>query len=180
MVQNDNDTPRYLFTVEYDEEAERKRVEYLFNNWDSGQITAPSGLVRIAEGIDREELHEQLLTKVPEEQVDVYELETTAMDIETEREVVEQEITASLDAVETFLDYVFSKKKAVLQSSSRNEYEVYTKKGRAEVSYDLQATGDTVTVRVRVNGYPPAPSFLAEFCQTELSEYAASQTNEQA
>jgi hypothetical protein len=100
------------------------------------------------------------------------------MDIETEREVVEQEITASLDAVETFLDYVFSKKKAVLQSSSRNEYEVYTKKGRAEVSYDLQANGDTVTVRVRVDGYPPAPSFLAEFFETELSEYAASQNSE--
>ena len=72
MVQNDNDTPLYLFTVEYDEEAERKRVEYLFSNWDSGQITAPNGLVRIAEDINREELHEQLLTKVPEEQVDVY------------------------------------------------------------------------------------------------------------
>lgn len=177
MNTNENDTPRYLFTVEYDEEAERKRVEYLFNNWDSGRITTPNGLVRMANGVDREELHEQLLTKVPEDQVSVYKLESTSMDIETDTEVVEQEITASKDAVDGFLDYVFSKKKAVLQSGSRNEYEVYTKKGRAEVSYDLQVTDDAVTARVRITGYQPAPSFLAEFFKTELSEYAASQSN---
>ena len=180
MTNTDTDTPRYLFTVDYGEEAERKRVEYLFNNWDSGRIAAPSGLVRIAEDIDREELHEQLLTKVPEEQIEVYQLAATEMDIETETEIVEQEITASQDAVEGFLDYVFSKKKAVLQSGARNEYEVYTKKGRAEVSYDLQRAGETVTVRVRIDGYQPAPSFLAEFFEAELSEYAASQSTEQS
>jgi len=65
----------------------------------------------------------------------------------------------------------------VLQSASRNEYEMYTKKGRADVSYTLrESDSGTVTVGVRVTGVPPAPSFLADFFETELSEYAASQS----
>jgi len=54
---------------------------------------------------------------------------------------------------------------------------MYTKKGRAEVSYTLRETGNkSVTVRIRVTGVPPAPSFLADFFETELSDYAASQS----
>ena len=98
-------------------------------------------------------------------------------DVESETIKIEQEMTASGDAVEGFLDYMLSKKKAVLQSASRNEYEMYTKKGRAEVSYTLRETGNrSVTVRIRVTGVPPAPSFLADFFETELSDYAASQS----
>ena len=173
----DDDSERYLYTVQYDGEAERKRVEYLFNDWDGGDIDSPSGLARIAEDVDHEELYEQIATKVPEEQIGIYRLQSAVPDVESETIKVEQEVTASGDAVEGFLDYMLSKKKAVLQSASRNEYEMYTKKGRAEVSYTLRETGNrSVTVRIRVTGVPPAPSFLADFFETELSDYAASQS----
>jgi hypothetical protein len=172
----DDDSERYLYTVQYDGEAERKRVEYLFNNWEDGDIDSPSGLAKIAENVDHEELYEQVATKVPEEQIGVYRLQSAAPEVESKTITVEQELTASLDAVEGFLDYMLSKKKAVLQSASRNEYEMYTKKGRAEVSYTLREEKDeSVTVQIRVTGVPPAPSFLADFFETELSDYAASQ-----
>jgi hypothetical protein len=173
----DSDDERYLYTVQYDGEAERKRVEYLFNNWDDGQIDTPSGLVRTAENIDHEELYEQIATKVPEDQIEVHRLQSATPDVESETIKIQQEVEASIDAVEGFLDYMLSKKKAVLQSASRNEYEMYTKKGRADVSYTLrESDGGTVTVGVRVTGVPPAPSFLADFFETELSEYATSQS----
>jgi hypothetical protein len=177
MSENDNDDARYLYVVEYDGDAERKRAEYLFNNWEEGTIERPEGLVRIAEGIAHDELHEQLVAKVPAEQVTVHELEPIETDVEAESVVVEESIEASVDAVETFLEYILSKRKAVLQSAARNEYEVYSKKGRAEVSYEV-VDGDPVTVRIRVNGYPPAPAFIAEFFETELADYAASQSPE--
>lgn len=176
MAEN-NDTERYLYTVQYTEEAERKRVEYLFNNWDEGKIETPEGLARIAEGVDHEDLYQQLVTKVPSDQIGVYRLQPTTPEVESDSITVTEEISASLDAVETFLEYILSKKKAVLQSGSRNEYEMYTKKGRAEVTYDLDETDDeTVIVRIRVEGIPPAPEFLGDFFETELGDYAASQS----
>lgn len=171
------DTPRHLFCIDYENEAERKRVEYLFNNWDSGTITAPNGLVRITEGVDREALHEKLLTKVEDDRVDVFELEPTSLDFDKEHKKATQEIPASQDAVETFLDYVLSKKKAVLQEGSQDLYEIYTKKGLAEVRPTVNESDDGVSVVIHIEGYPPAPTFLKEFFESELSEYATSQAN---
>lgn len=168
---------RYLYTIQYEEEAERKRVEYLLNNWEEGEINTPNGLSRIVEGVDNEELYQQLVTKIPEDQVGVYHLQPTQLEVDPETIIVEQEIAASLDAVETFIEYVLSKKKAVLQSGARNEYEMYTKKGRAEVTYNIQTGGsNNVDVTIKVTGIPPAPGFLSDFFRTELQDYAASQT----
>jgi hypothetical protein len=163
----------YLFVVGYDDDAERKRVEYLFNNVE-GSVEKPDGLVRIVEGVDHEELYADLVAKVPEEGVSAYRLEPVDADVDPESVTVTETVDAAPDAVGSFVEYIFSKKKAVLQSAPRNEYEVYTKKGRAEVRYDC-SDGPPTTVTVRVSGYPPAPGFLAEFFREELRDYAESQ-----
>jgi hypothetical protein len=165
----------YLYVVSYEDDAERKRAEYLFNNWDDGEIQAPDGFVRIASEIDHEDLYESLVGKIPPEQVDAFRLEPADTDVEQERHTVEQTVNAPQDTVESFVEYILSKKKAVLQSAARNEYEVYTKKGRAEISYRLTETAGETAVTIQVEGYPPAPEFLADFFQTELSDYAQSQ-----
>jgi len=174
-VTDESADARHLFVVEYDSDAERKRVEYLFNNWDDGELSAPNGLVRIGDDVDHDALYEQLVAKVPPEQVASYRLQPVETDVEPETVTVEQAVAAGRDAVETFVEYMVSKKKAVLQSPAHNEYEVYTKKGRAEVTYRIEETDGTTTVTVRISGYPPAPAFLRDFFETELSDYAASQ-----
>ena len=165
---------QFLFVVEYDSDAERKRVEYLFENAD-GEVQTLEGLARLATGVDHEAIYEQLVSKVPDEQVQAYRLEPVDVSAEPERTVAEETVSATPETVEPFVEYMLSKKKAVLQSSARNEYEVYTKKGRAEISYDLNGDDET-SVRIEIEGHPPAPSFLAEFFETELRDYAESQT----
>jgi hypothetical protein len=173
--QTDDGEGTYLFVVSYSDDAERKRAEYLFNNWEGGDIDAPDGFVRIASGVNHDDLYEKLVGKVPADQVDSFRLEPVEADVDTQRRTVEQSINAPVDTVESFVEYILSKKKAVLQSASRNEYEVYTKKGRAEISYRLTEDDGVTTVTMRVEGYPPAPEFLADFFATELTDYADSQ-----
>jgi hypothetical protein len=174
MTTEDPDDDRFLFVVEYDSDAERKRVEYLFDNLD-GDVSTLDGLTRITDGVDQKDVYERLVSKVPEEQVSAYRLDPLDVDAEPERATVEETVNASPDAVEAFVEYMFSKKKAVLQSAGRNEYEVYTKKGRADVAYELTDVDSGTAVRIRVDGYPPAPGFLADFFETELTDYAESQ-----
>jgi hypothetical protein len=170
-----DDEDAYLYVVEYDDDAERKRIEYLFNNWEDGDLENPSGLVRVASCVDHDELYEKVAGKVPPEQVHSYRLEPVEADVDERRVTVEQTVNASTETVETFVEYMFSKKKAVLQSATHNEYEVYTKKGRADVSYQLRDADGETEVTITVQGYPPAPEFLADFFETELTEYANSQ-----
>lgn len=166
---------QYLFVISYKDDAERKRAEYLFNNWEDGDIAAPDGFVRIGSDIDHEKLYEKLVGKVPPDQVESFRLEPVEADVTRDRHTVEETIDAPVDTVESFLEYILSKKKAVLQSAARNEYEMYSKKGRAEVSYQLSRTDGRTRVRMDVEGYQPAPEFLADFFETELADYARSQ-----
>ncbi|WP_251342733.1 hypothetical protein [Haloplanus halophilus] len=169
------DEPEYLYVVDYADDAERKRVEYLFNNWSGGEIDRPEGVVRLTSDVDHERLYEQLVSKVPEERIRAYRLEEGRREVSPTTRTVERTVPTDADAVETFVQYMLSKKKAVLQSPAHNEYEMYTKKGRATATYELDEDGDGTTVRVRITGYADAPAFLAEFFESELTDYAASQ-----
>lgn len=172
---NDPSEQKYLFVVSYNDDSERKRAEYLFNNWNDGHAHRPDGLVRIMSGIDSDELYERLITKVPEDHVQAYELTETSPDVDQETAKVERTVNTGREPVESFLDYVFSKRKATLQSPEHNHYEVYTKKGRADVRYTMKTAGDETTVTIHIEGYPPAPGFLADFFKKELKEFSRSQ-----
>lgn len=169
---------RYLYAVEYESGAERKRVEYLFDNWVDGTVDRPEGLVRVAEGAAHDELYKQLINKVPAERVSAYELESADTSVEPMTVRVSQTIAAPVEAIESFIQYMFSKKKAGLQSAKHNEYEVYTKKGRATVSYTLTEAEGNVTVEISIIGHDPAPTFLRDFFETELTNYAESQSQQ--
>jgi len=166
---------QHLYIVTYKDDSERKRVEYLFNNWSDGTVEHPNGLFRMTKGVDHENLYEKLVTKVPEEQISTYAVEPIESELEPTRLSIEQEITAPEATVKSFLEYVLSKRKAVVQDSERNEYEVYSKKGRADLRYELSASPEGTNVRLVIEGHQPAPSFLMNFFETELSEFAESQ-----
>jgi hypothetical protein len=169
------DDPEYLYVVDYADDAERKRVEYLFNNWSDGELARPAGVVRLASDVDHAALYERLVSKVPEERISAYRLEEGRTDVAPTTRTVERTVPTDADAVETFLEYMLSKKKAVLQSAAHNEYELYTKKGRATTTYALDEGVDGTAVTIRIRGYSDAPAFLADFFESELQEYAASQ-----
>jgi hypothetical protein len=129
----------------------------------------------VTSGVEPDKLYEQLLTKVPEDRISSYELDRTEPEVTKETKRIDREINAPEDTVESFIQYVFSKRKAVLQSSDRNEYEVVTKKGRADVRYSVSSANGTTTARIVIEGYEPTLSFLGDFFEQELDEFSASQ-----
>lgn len=169
---NGDDADRYLYVVDYDDDAERKRAEYLFDTWDEGTVERPDGVVRIAEGVDGDALHRDLLVKFRSEQVDVYELAARDDPATPEARTVERTLDAPPDAAESFLQYLVSRKKG--ERRADGEYEVYTNKGRADVSLDVRAADDGTAVTVRISGHPPVLDYLTSYVETELSEFAAS------
>jgi len=168
-----SDDREYLVVVDYEDERERKRAEYLLDNWDEGSVDTLDGMARTVKGVDIDELYDQLAAKVPEEELSTYEL--TRVDTEATR--VQETIDETFDdidaeRVEWAMESIMKKRKAVDQGTTSDDdslWAVYTKKGRAEIQYDIREQGSSaVELHVVIDGFGEAPAFLRDFIQEEI------------
>jgi len=166
------DADGFLFVVSYEDDAERKRAEYLFNTWEGGNLYKPEGIVRVAEGVDHEDLYEDLLVKFRSEQIDAYALSSLEAPRTPEQRSIERSIAADPDTVRSMLQYLISRKKG--EETGDGMYEVYTNKGRADVEVSLSTEAEETTVVIQVQGHPPVIDQLTTYLEAELDEFEAS------
>ena len=165
----DNGETSYLVVVEYEDDAERKRAEYLLDNWDDGDTEPISGLSRLVSDVDIDELYQELVSKVPERQISTYEL--TPVNAQATQQTVRFEYTFDTDTerVEWAMEALMNKRKSVTEDEGENVYGIYTKKGRATIEYDItDLSTDEVQLTGKITGYGDAPEFLREFIKDEL------------
>jgi hypothetical protein len=163
----------YLVVVDYGDERERKRAEYLLDNWENGTVESISGMSRLVKGVDIDELYDQLAAKVPEDELSAYEL--TRVDTEATRvqETIDETFNeVDIDRVEWAMESIMKKRKAVDQGSTsdgKDLWAAYTKKGRAEIAYEIrEEPKNTVTLQITIDGFGEAPEFLREFIEDEI------------
>lgn len=168
-----SDDREYLVVVDYEDERERKRAEYLLDNWEEGSVDTLDGMARTVKGIDIDELYDQLAAKVPEEELSTYELTRVDAEATKEQETIDETFD-DIDAerVEWAMESIMKKRKAVDQGTTSDGdslWAVYTKKGRAEIQYDIRETGsNAVELHVVIDGFGDAPAFLREFINEEI------------
>lgn len=167
------DDEGYLVVVDYEDERERKRAEYLLDNWDDGSVETVRGMSRIVRGVDIDDLYDELAAKVPEEELSTYKLSR----VDTEATRVQETIDETFEGVdrervEWAMESIMKKRKAVDQGSTSDGaslWAAYTKKGRAEIKYEIrQQEQSTVTLHITIDGFGDAPAFLREFIEEEI------------
>ena len=160
---------QYLVVVEYKDDAERKRAEYLLDNWDEGSITSLQGLSRRVEGVDVDDIYEKLVAKVPEENIDIHELTPAETEAERRTERLDCRFETDRDRVEWAMEAIIQKRKRITEDAANNVYGIYTKKGRATVSYSITEDPDgTSHLTGEISGYGDAPAFLHQYILKEL------------
>jgi len=164
----------YLINIDYRNDTERKRVEYLLQKWvDAANLTKPTGFTLLAEGPDVEEMIKELIAKTSKEQVNVYSIKKAEIGLETEKEEIEMTFDASKNSVKKFIDYMLAKRKAVLKhtGSGFEEYSIYTRKG-GKATITVKMTGDGKTkLSLKVTGYKPATEYLYKELKEELNYF---------
>lgn len=158
----------YLVTIEYEDDAERKRAEYLLNNWEEGSVESVTGLSRIARDVDIHDLYDSLVAKIPEGRISTYELTAVSGDANASGERLSLRTAAEPDRVEWAMESVLNKRKAVQEPGAENSFAVYTKKGRANVEYEVRARGEDVVLEIDIEGYGEAAAFLRDYFEEEL------------
>lgn len=158
----------YLVTVEYEDDAERKRAEYLLDNWEEGSVKSVTGLSRIARCVDIHDLYDSLVAKIPESRISTYELTSVSSDVTTSGERLSLRTAAQPDRVEWAMESVLNKRKAVQEPGAENSFAVYTKKGRANVEYEVHGRGEDVVLEIEIEGFGEAATFLRDYFEDEL------------
>jgi hypothetical protein len=161
----------HLIIAKYENDAERKRIEYILDKWkESLRVTKPDGIMAIIEGEGLEELLEDLYSRTSRSNVSLYRLEKEAVQIEKGESEIKLKINEKKETVEKLIGFVIAKQKGVLKREIKEPfervYEVATKKGRAEISVSLRDEGQSVALRLKITGYGE----VVEFLNTKLSE----------
>lgn len=166
----------YLVALDYQNDAERKRVEYLLNNSDL-EIKKLRGLVRVVRTDDVEDFYEDLSTKVDElDHLRVDELSEVDITPDENHERFSLKTKASRDKIKWAFDTIEKKRDATIEDREYDteygyhQYVTTTKSGTVRYSYELDSLNDgTTRVDVHIWGYGDAPETFREFVENELN-----------
>jgi len=168
--------PEYLVALDYRDDAERKRVEYLLNN-SSIEVEKLQGLVRLVRTDDIEDFYEDLSAKVDElDHLRVDELSEVDITPDEHHERFSLETEASRDKIKWAFDTIEKKRDATIEDREYDteygyhQYVTTTKSGTVRYSYEMDRLNDgTTRVDVHIWGYGDAPETFREFVENELN-----------
>ncbi len=167
----------HLFVVTYENDAERKRIEYLIDKWSNrAKMSKIRGISFIVEAPDVSRFVEELLSKLdPPSDGKLMVYEVRPEDIGSKVTPKKAEIRKATDedpkVVSKLLRYILTKFGAYYASSegALSTYRAYTKKGRLEMAVSVEEEDGKTTVRVLIEGYGSAVEDMAKKIERELS-----------
>ncbi|CAI1493609.1 conserved protein of unknown function [Thermococcus nautili] len=166
---------KYFVVVSYDDDAERKRVDYLLSKWaERADVEKPRGMTFIIETEHEKEFFEELFSRIegnPSEKVRIYRV-TEEWPALRERSATREYLLAEEEGfVRRFLAYLCSKLGGTF-SPEEGTCEVYTRKGRGVIQFSLRGTPRGTVVRVTVSGYGEVVDYLLSRVDEELKPLA--------
>jgi hypothetical protein len=175
----DNSKAEYLVALDYQSDAERKRVEYLLDNRSEIDVEKTRGLARIVrvDEDDFKSFYEDLSAKVDAlDHLRVNELVDVDVTPDENHEQFHIETDAPRDQVNWAFETIKRKRNATVEdqdSQSEQRYKQYvatTQSGTVRYSYELDAVDESTThVDIHVWGYGEAPEVMRAFIEEELS-----------
>lgn len=165
----DSNDASYLIVIDYEDDAERKRAEYLLDNWDDGSVDSLQGLSRIATELNIQELYEDLVTKVPQDRITVQELNEVQTEAAQQKSEFDIQFDTNKEKIEWAIEAIMNKRKTIEKNQEENIYGVYTKKGRGTVKFTISdAPDDQIQLTGEITGFGDAPVFLKQYILDEL------------
>lgn len=164
----------HLIVAKYADDAERKRIEYTFERWkDSMEIKKPEGITVIVKGEKVEDMLDDLYSRTSKDNVSVYDLGEVSFDVKERVRRIKIDLEGDLKTIEKLMEFVMAKGKAIFKREipAGKLYEVYTKKGGAEIVSSLKDRDGNVTVDIKITGYGEAPDLLYDKINSELKYF---------
>jgi hypothetical protein len=165
----------HLITINYSSDAERKRVEYIFNKYESedGDIDRITGVSRIIQDDDVEKLLSELYLRAPPEKIKVYKLTEITTKTASESNKIESRLSGQKESIESFIGYLLAQRKAVFKRKMGNLklYTSTTRKGYAEIIVGISQKDGEVLVQIEIQAEEPNRSYLKDYFSEQLKVF---------
>lgn len=167
----------YIVLVAYENDAERKRIDYLLDKWSTkAKIKKLKSMAFFIDTDETQEFLEELFSKLEgriDEKVKIYQAKEVEKKVEKRRHILQYRIKEEKKVVEKFVGYLLSKMNAnyTYSDAMAKVYNVYTRKGGGTIRVILQGNGE-MTVVFEIEGYGDVVDFLAEKMDDELKLFA--------
>jgi hypothetical protein len=170
----------YLITSKYDSDAERKRLEYVFEKWaEKLTIIKPEGIITLLDDAGKEDLMNEFIkdlysraSKVSKDSIVIYHIEKTEPDIKPEQKELRLETKQKRETVEKLLSFIMARLKAVFKPESDlpflRTYEVNSKKGTVQITVVIREKKDALDLIFTISGYGYAVNFIHNKLEEEL------------
>ncbi len=148
----------YLLIVKYSSEAERKRLEYLLEQYEGKMyLRKPSGSIIMIEG-DEDNIKnflEELYSKIPREEVEIYKIMEPDIDIEAKSVIIELHTTMGKEEALGAIGMALASMRGILVSEAGGErtYILSLKGGRVNVKVRTVERGPHTLVLIELEGY---------------------------
>ena len=164
----------YLIIAKYTDDAERKRIEYAFERWKASmEIEKPDGIVVVVDGEGIERMLDDLYARTTKENVRVYNLSESSFEVERDERQIKVDLEEEKETIEKFIGFILAKQKALFKREIPfgKLYEVYSKKGKAEISTSLKPENGKVAVVIKIKGYGEAAELVYNKINDELKYF---------
>lgn len=182
------DIEKRLYIVNFDDEAERKRVDSAIESWSGGDGGRPSGAIRVAEGENHDELLDILTARVPVDHIECYKMAQVEVDDPTVVETIERELSDSKESVDSMVNFIISNHRGnmtdprgtlELEPEAENLedvpiYRIGNKKGTVKVSYTVEDTADGCRVFMGLKGHHIPVEYVKDEITKDLDRYERS------
>lgn len=164
----ETDQTRYLIGLEYEDRAERRRVEYRLENWE-GAVSQLPRMARIAEGEDFYELFDALQETVDDpEHLSVHELNDLTPSNEERTVRIDRVYEVELDKLEWAVDSLLNKRTVTQEDATT--YQIHPDSSTATVAleYDLMSVQHGARMELTLTGLTPAPNAVKDAILRDL------------
>jgi len=173
----------YLITSKYNNDAERKRLEYIFEKW-AGKLTIvkPEGILTMIDDLGNEGLMNEFIkdlysrsSQSSKDSIAVYRIEKTEPAIKPEQKELNLETKQKRETVEKLLSFIMARQKAVFKPESDlpfvKTYEVNSKKGTVQIIVLIKENKDVIKLLFTITGYGDAVNLIYNKLKEELKYF---------
>lgn len=184
----DTTMEKRLYIVDFDDEAERKRVDSAIESWDGGDGGRPSGSIRVAEGKNHDELLDILTAKVPVDHIESYKMDPVDIKNPTVINILKREVQDSKESVDTILNFIITSHRGNMidprgsleMGSSIDDmedvplYRVGNKKGTVKIAYEVTETDTGCHIRIAIKGHHIPADYVEGVVDEDLERFERS------
>lgn len=165
----------YLIMVDYQSDAERKRIDYAIERWkDRGVLRKPKGTIIHYSGDEIDEFLDDIYSRLGtgKEAVHVFAGDPYSPAVTEQTRHLEYSTKMESAILGKFLNYIMNKLGASFEGNQGDIrcYTAYTKKGQVGIDVSM-TSGDTTELLIVLRGYGEVVSFIAERIDKELKVF---------